>query len=67
MDSQVAFARLGIGMTESELVIPSAAEKAKALELWKPIKEDWIKMCGPQGAELAKIIDEVVAKYRAYK
>lgn len=67
INSQIGFAMQGIGMTDIELVYPSAAEKAKALEFWKPIMDDWIKTCGPQGAEVAKIIDEVVAKYRAYK
>ena len=54
-------------MTETEIVYPSAAEKAKALELWKPIREEWIGRADPQAAEVANIIDEIVAKYRAYK
>ncbi|MBI4186026.1 MAG: TRAP transporter substrate-binding protein DctP [Chloroflexi bacterium] len=53
-----------IGM---ELVRLDPAEEAKAVELTKPIEENWLKIAGPYAAEVLKIVKDSVASYRAFK
>jgi len=56
----------GIAMTGCEIVNPSEAEIAKGKELTKPVRDEWLKIAGPYGAELLKYVDEDVANYRAF-
>ncbi|MDP2931541.1 MAG: TRAP transporter substrate-binding protein DctP [Chloroflexota bacterium] len=60
------YAILGISMTKTQLVNPPDAEIAKAKDLTKGIRDEWLKIAGPDGPALLKIVDENVAKWRAY-
>jgi len=44
----------------------SKEDQQKALQLVKPVEEEWIKETGAQGKELLGIIRDVVAKYRSF-
>jgi TRAP-type C4-dicarboxylate transport system substrate-binding protein len=66
MQSQLNYVIRAIEMSKSELVRPSAAEVAKGQGLVKGVRDEWLKIAGPNGPALLAIVDDVVAKYRAY-
>ncbi|MBE0618501.1 MAG: TRAP transporter substrate-binding protein DctP [Proteobacteria bacterium] len=44
----------------------SKEDREKALQLVKPVEEEWLKQTGKEGAELLAVIRDVVAKYRSF-
>jgi len=65
MNAQLGTAMKAIGLTKCEIVYPSDVETAKAKELVKVVRDDYIEVAGPDGQKILDVIDDAVAKYRA--
>lgn len=44
----------------------STQDQDKALQLAKPVEQEWLKQTGKEGTELLAVIRDAVAKYRAF-